>query len=56
MVSGHPIQVGPALSAADPDFEERVEQLHAAVVAEILRLYYAHREEYGWGDRELVVC
>lgn len=55
MAVGVPVPVGPPMSPGGPRFEARVEEVHAAVMAETIRLYYAHREAYGWRERELVV-
>jgi hypothetical protein len=55
MAVGVPVDVGPAMQRTDPGFEERVEAVHAAFVEAIKKVYYTHREAYGWGDRPLVV-
>jgi hypothetical protein len=55
MAVGVPVPVGPAMRRGDPGFEARVEEVHAAVVAAIRHVYYKHRDDYGWGDRELVI-
>lgn len=55
MAVGVPVPVGPAMQRDAPGFDERVEQVHAAVVEAIRAVYYKHRGAYGWADRELVV-
>lgn len=55
MAVGVPVPVGPAMHRGDPRFEAQVEAVHAAVVEAIKKVYYRHRVDYGWGDRELVI-
>lgn len=55
MAVGVPVAVGPAMDRDDPRFDAHVEKVHAEVVEAVKRVYYKHRESYGWGDRPLVV-
>jgi hypothetical protein len=52
--------VGPlvAVRRVDPDdegFEAAVEETHGRVVVALQGLYDRHKDEYGWGDRPLVI-
>lgn len=55
MAVGIPVSVQPAMQRTDPRFEKHVEKVHKDFVAAIRKVYYEHREAYGWGDRELVI-
>ncbi|KIY98653.1 hypothetical protein MNEG_9310 [Monoraphidium neglectum] len=55
MAVGPPVRVGPPLARGTPEFEARVDAVHAEVVEGLRAVYYRHREAYGWGDRELLI-
>jgi len=54
MVVGDVIPVR-RLPRQHPGFEEAVAAVHDQYMGALAALYYAHREEYGWGDRPLVM-
>eukprot|EP00878_Enallax_costatus_P003819 GHUV01004035.1.p1 GENE.GHUV01004035.1~~GHUV01004035.1.p1 ORF type:complete len:485 (+),score=77.48 GHUV01004035.1:926-2380(+) len=56
-VTGRPLPVGPPMRKDHPDFQKRVDELHAEFICEIERLYYTHRGKYGHGfeNRPLVI-
>lgn len=58
MVTGKPLDVGPAMSKDHPDFQKRVDEIHAEFIGEMERIYYTHRSKYGHGfeNRPLVIC
>ncbi|KAF6250375.1 hypothetical protein COO60DRAFT_1465599 [Scenedesmus sp. NREL 46B-D3] len=53
-----PMDVGPPMRKEHPDFAARVDEVHAAFISEIQRVYYMHRAKYGHGfeERPLVIC
>jgi 2-acylglycerol O-acyltransferase 2 len=56
-VTGTPMPVGPAMRKDHPDFNRRVDELHAQFIKELERVYYTHRAKYGHGfeNRPLVI-
>jgi hypothetical protein len=58
MTTGRALVVGPPMSKDHPDFQARVDEVHAEYMREIERVYYEHRGKYGRGfeNRPLVLC
>jgi N-formylglutamate amidohydrolase len=59
-VVGQPIPVGEQMSPEEPQFNERVEELHAVFSTAIRQLYESYRGQYSdgvheWSTRPLVV-
>ncbi|GMH36582.1 hypothetical protein BSKO_04455 [Bryopsis sp. KO-2023] len=53
VVTGLPIDCGPAMSKDEPGFDEKVEQLHAQFTIAIKDIFETHKKEYGWGHKQL---
>lgn len=55
MVVGRKVKITEPVSPDDKKFLEAVDDLHGRVVAEVKRLYDAHKDEFGWKERPLEV-
>jgi hypothetical protein len=44
----------PVVQCDDPSDEE-VDRVHTILLSEMVSLFDAHKEAYGWGDKTLVI-
>ncbi|MEW5319437.1 MAG: hypothetical protein WDW38_010589 [Sanguina aurantia] len=54
-VCGKSVLTGPKMSKEDPGFAAKVDEVHAAVMANLQGMYDRHKGTYGWADRPLEI-